>query len=419
MQKRTTLADREEIVALKRSGLTYAQTSDKTGWSKETVRRVWRAYRDHGSAGLLAQPLGRPATGPLSTFDPLVRYVALRLKLAHRKHGPDIILADMRLRPASKGLLLPSPAVLGRYFQQFGERLVTPRRHLQLPRESTQLTPARVPHDVWQLDFDEGLHLPPLGWVNVFNITDMASGMKPGSFVHDAGPPQARHLITWEQMRDDLRDAFCQWGLPSVIRTDRDCRLVAPGDYPVPMCFTLWLVGLGIRHETIRRVTQNGQVERSHRTWEDRLLYPPPAYIDTILAFQEWVRYQIWRMNAVLPSRARNCRRRPPLLAYPEARHNSRYFSREEELAIFDMERVYEFLAEGRWLRRVSAQGQFSFQNDLLYVGKQQYARTLVVVTFDPLDRQFIVKPGQLNQELMRFCPDWLSQEVITGLQGV
>jgi len=419
MQKRTTLADREEIVALKRSGLTYDQISDKTGWSKETVRRVWRAYRDHGPAGLLTQPLGRPATGPMSTFDPLVRYVALRLKLGHRKHGPDIILADMRLRPSLKGLLLlPSPAVLGRYFQQFGERLVTPRRHLQLPRESTQLTPARVPHDVWQLDFDEGLHLPPLGWVNVFNITDMASGMKPGSFVHDAGPPQARHLITWAQMRDDLRDAFCQWGLPLVIRTDRDRRLVAPGDYPVPMFFTLWLVGLGIRHETIRRVTQNGQVERSHRTWEDRLLYPPPAHINTTPAFQEWVRYQVWRMNAVLPSRARNCRRRPPLLAYPETRHNSRYFSREEESAIFDVERVYEFLAEGRWLRRVSAQGQFSFQNDLLYVGKR-YARTLVVITFDPLDRQFIVKPGQLNQELMRFCSDWLSQESITGLQGV
>jgi hypothetical protein len=109
MQKRTTLADREEIVALKRSGLTCDQIPDKTGWSKETVRRVWRAYRDHGPAGLLTQPLGWPATGPMSTFDPLVRYVALRLKLGHRKHG--------------------------------GERLVTPRRHLQLPRESTQLKP--------------------------------------------------------------------------------------------------------------------------------------------------------------------------------------------------------------------------------------------------------------------------------------
>lgn len=163
-------------------------------------------------------------------------------------------------------------------------------------------------------------------------------------------------------MRDDLREAFSQWGLPSVIRTDRDRRLVNSGDYPVPMFFTLGLVGLGIQHETIRRVTQNGQVERSHRTWEDRLLCPPPAHIDTISAFQEWVRYHIWRMNAILPSRARNRQRRPPLLAYPETCQNCRYFSRDKELAIFDMERVYEFLTDGRWLRRVSTQGQFSFQ---------------------------------------------------------
>jgi hypothetical protein len=416
MQRRTTLVDREEIVALKQSGFTYDQIAVTTGWSKETVRRVWRAYRDHSSAGLLGQPLGRPATGSLSTFDPLIRYVALRLKREHRKHGPDVILADMHLRSSLKGLRLPSPPTLGRYYQQFGERLITPRRHLQLPRESGQLTSARAPHDVWQLDFDEGLNLLPLGWINVLNITDLATGLKPGSFVHDAGPPQARRLISWEQLREDLRDAFSQWGPPSVIRTDRDPRLVAPGDYPVPMFFTLWLVGLGIQHETIRRVTQNGQVERSHRTWEDRLLYPPPA--DTVPEFQELVRYQIWRMNAILPSRARNCRRRPPLLAYPEARHNPRYFSRREELSIFDMERVYEFLADGRWLRRVSSQGQFSFQSSLLYLGKQ-YARTLVTITFDPYDRQFTVTPAQSNQSLMKFCPDWLSLMAITGLQGV
>jgi len=417
MQRRTTLADREEIVALKQAGFTYDETVVMTGWSKETVRDVCRAHRDHGPAGLLGKPLGRPATGPLSTFDPLVRYVAWRLKLEHGKHGPDVILADMRLRPSLEGLSLSGPAALGRYYQQFGDRLLlAPRRHLQLPGESGHLTPARAPHDVWQLDFDEGLHLPPLGWVNVLNITDLATGVKPGSFVHDAGPPQARRLISWEQLRENLRDAFTRWGHPCVIRTDRDRRLVAPGDYPVPMFFTLWLVSLGIRHETIRRVTQNGQVERSHRTWEDRLLYPPPA--ETIPEFQDWVGYQIWRMNAILPSRARNCRRHPPLPAYPEARHNPRHFSRQEEQSIFDMERVYDFLAEGRWLRRVSTQGQFSFQSDLLGLGKRR-ARTLVSVTFDPCSRQFIVTPAQSNEVLMQFCPDWLSPAAITGLQGV
>jgi hypothetical protein len=70
------------------------------------------------------------------------------------------------------------------------------------------------------------------------------------------------------------------------------------------------LVGLDIEHELIRRVTQNGCVERSHRTWEGRLEGYGP--FDTGEEWQVIVDYERWRMNAILPSRGRNCRRRPP-----------------------------------------------------------------------------------------------------------
>jgi hypothetical protein len=93
------------------------------------------------------------------------------------------------------------------------------------------------------------------------NLTDLATGIKMGSYVHPAGSPQKRHLIPWEQMRANLRLAFSRWGLPDRIRTDRDRHLVAPGEYPVPMPFTVWLAGLGIQHEIIQRVTQNGGYE--------------------------------------------------------------------------------------------------------------------------------------------------------------
>lgn len=234
--------------------------------------------------------------------------------------------------------------------------------------------------------------------------------------MHDAGPPQARHLITWEQMREDLRDAFTRWGLPKTMRTDRDRRLVAPGDYPIPMLATLWFVGLGIEHDLIRRVTQNGQVERLHRTGEGRLLYPPPA--DILAQFQKYVRYQLWRMNAVLPSRGRHCHRCPPLLVYPEARDNPRYYTRRDELALFDLQRVYTYLAEGRWLRRTSGRGQFHFQNETLSV-TARHARELVVATFDLQGQQFVFTPAHSDEVLLRFRPAWLSAETITGTQGV
>jgi len=416
MQKRTTLADREEIIDLKRGGSSYTAIALATGWAPETVRRIWRAYRDAGYAGIAIRHLGRSATGPLATFAPLVRYVALRLKRQHPYDGPDVILADMAVRPSITGQPLPSAVSLGRYFQQFGTRLLVPRAHLQLPGETARLTAAYAPHDVWELDFDEGLHLPPLGWINVLNVTDLATGLKIGSFVHDAGPPQARHLITWEQMREDLRDAFTIWGLPKAMRTDRDRRLVAPGDYPIPMLATLWFVGLGVEHDLIRRVTQNGQVERFHRTWEGRLLYPPPA--DLLAQFQEYVRYQLWRMNVVLPSRGRHCHRCPPLLVYPEARDNPRYYTRRDEPALFDMQRVYAYLAEGRWLRRTSGRGQFHFQNETLSV-TVRHAREVVVATFDLQGQQFVFTPAHSDEVLLRFRPAWLSAEVITGTQGV
>jgi hypothetical protein len=413
MMRRTTLVDRQQIVALKKADQSHQAVADATGWSVETVRKVWRNFQKAEEAGLTVAKVGRPATGPLSTFDPLVRYAALRRKLERPHAGPDVILADMVIRPSLRGLRLPSSNSLGAYFRTFEDRLVTPRPHLQLPGQSSQLAPVTAVHECWLLDFDEGLNWSGVGWTNVMNLTDLATGIKIGSYVHPAGSPQKRHLIPWEQIQANLRLAFSRWGLPDRIRTDRDRRLVAPGEYPVPMPFTLWLVGLGIQHEIIQRVTQNGGVERFHRTWEGRLLDLPLG--SDWQDVQDYVNYEVWRMNAVLPSRGRNCRR-PPLLVYPEARTPRQYYSQQEELRIFQLKQVEEYLSTGRWLRRTSTQGQFRFHSDLLNARKP-YARQIVVVTFDTKTRQFQVRPPGSEDVILRFRPDWLSVPAITGLE--
>ncbi len=413
MIRRTTMADRQEIVTLEQAGLSHAEVAEATGWRKATVRKVWDRFQHEGEVGLQAVPIGRPATGVLSTFPALVHYVALRLKRQRPHAGPDVVLADMAIRPSLQGIALPSSASLGAYFSLFGDRLLSPRRHLQLPGQRAQLAAVHAVHECWQLDFDEGLHWPGVGWANVMNIVDVFSGLKIGSYVHAAGSVQSRHLMSWAQIRTDLRDAFTCWGLPDRIRTDRDRRLVAEGDYPVPMPFTLWLVGLAIQHELIQRVTQNGCVERSHRTWEGRLL--DLALGPDWVAVQDYVNYEVWRMNAVLPSRGRNCRRRPPLLVYSEARTPRRYYRRAEEDVLFQLDRVEAYLAQGRWLRRTSAKGQFHFHSELLNV-RTAYARQIVVVTFDLGRHPFQVRPAQSNEVLLSFRPDWLSQAAVTGL---
>lgn len=414
MMRRTTPVDRQQIVASKKAGQSHQSVADATGWSIETVRKVWRDFRRAEEMGSITVKVGRPATGPLSTFDPLVRYAALRRKLERPHAGPDVILADMAIRPSLRGLRLPSSSSLGAYFSTFGDRLVTPRRHLQLPGQSSKLAPVTAVHECWLLDFDEILNWSGVGWANVMNMTDLATGIKTGSYVHPAGSPQKRHLISWEQIQANLRIAFSRWGLPDRIRTDRDRRLVAPGEYPVPMPFTLWLTGLGIQHEIIQRVTQNGGVERFHRTWEGRLL-DLPLGLDW-RGVQDYVNYEVWRMNAVSPSRGRNCRRRPPLLVYPEARTPRRYYSPQEELGIFQLERVETYLVEGRWLHRTSTNGQFRFHSDFLNARKP-YARQIVVLTFDAKTRQFQVYPAESDEVIMCFRPDWLSVTAITGIE--
>ena len=42
---------------------------------------------------------------------------------------------------------------------------------------------------VWLLDFDEKLNWPSVGWTNVMNVPDLATGITMGSYVHPAGSP--------------------------------------------------------------------------------------------------------------------------------------------------------------------------------------------------------------------------------------
>jgi len=413
MKHPTTLKDREEIVALKVGGASHRAVATKTGWHIDTVRKVWRQYRRQGDKGLQTGAIGRPRRGALSTYPGLVRYVALRLKVTRPHAGSDVILADMALRPSLRGQRLPSSASLSAYFQQFGERLVQPRAHHQLPGQHAQLAPVQGVHECWQLDFDEKLHWRGVGWVNLMSLVDTYSGIKLGSYLTDAGAPAHFHLMSWPAIQSHLRQAFVRWGLPMRLRTDHDRRLVAEGDYPFPMPFTLWLVGLGIQHELILRVTQNGVVERSHRTWEARMLDIDPG--PTLRLAQDYVNYELWRMNAVLPSRSRRCHRRPPLLVYPEVRTTHRPYQLADELALFSLARVHAYLAQGRWLRRTSAKGQFHFNAEMYSVGTA-YGQQTVVVTFDPNTHAFQVVPSQDNTLLLTFSPAWLSTSAITGL---
>jgi hypothetical protein len=407
----TTFPERDQFVQMHQAQSTYTEISQQTGWARETVRKHCRNFRRRGVAALPPQRPGPPARGPLSTFAPLVRYAALRVKREHPAWGPAVILDELRQRTSLHNQRLPSVSQLAVYYQQFGERLLQPRRHLQLPPPP----PTAVPTSeviVFQLDMQERLHLPQLGYFNVVNVRAPAWGLSVGCYPHPAGEKRWQHKVSLTQIREDCRQTFAQWGLPEVVQTDRDKVLVPSGEYPFPSVFTLWLVGLGVQHRLIQRVTQNGSVERSHRTFDKQML--SGVTCTTWTTFLSHVAAEQVRLNERLPSRAKACRGQIPVVAHPEARVPRRPYRCEQEPLLFDMRRVYAYLAQGRWVRQASTHGQFKFA-DWVWSAGRRYENQAVVITFTAETHEFVISTTA-GAEIKRMPSDWLTEATIRGV---
>lgn len=409
MKRYTDYADQQTILRLRGEGRIYNEIVKETDWSYETIRKVCRAGQPQS-----VRALGRPAQGLLSSFDPRVRFACLRIKLRHRCWGAEVVRAELEKHVWAKEVKLPCASQIGAYFSQFKERLVQVRRHLQLPHSSPTKPSAPHAHGCWQIDVQEKVDLPGYGLVNILDIVDAFSGIKIGVFLFPARQDGRFCKVSLEQYRQALRYSFERWGLPDRIQTDRERILVPEGGYPYPSVFTLWLVGLGIEHEFIRRVIQNGGVERSHRTRFDRLDGYGPF---TLPEWQEVAHYETWRMNAVLPSRGRHCHRQPPVLVYPQAAQPRRWYRIANELDLFDLERVKTYLANGKWLRHTSSKGQFSFHVQKYNLGVHVPSQW-VQVTYSPTGEFQVTSPPAADV-LLSFVADDLTVERITGLPTI
>jgi hypothetical protein len=413
-RKDTTFEDRQRFVHLHKQGATYARIVEQGPWKRETVRKHCQAFAHEGAVALQPRRRGPKPRGRLSTFDPLVRFVALRLKRAHPAWGPTVILDELRQRRSTRRKRLPRRSQLAAYFRQFGARLIQPgRRHIALPPPLAFESGAAVPL-VFQLDIQEKLHLPQLGYFDVLNLRAPQWGVTVGCYPHPAGRQRWHWNLSQNEVRQACRQTFARWGLPDELQTDHDPLWVAHGDYPFPSYFTLWLVGLGIRHTLIQRVTQNGSVERYHRTFDKQMLSGCPA--TDWPAFLTYVAHELRRLNERLPSRANACGGQVPLQAHPEARQPRRPYRPAREAQLFHVQRVYAYLAQGRWVRQASTHGQFSFA-DFVWNAGRAYENQPVVVTFTLPTREFVISSME-GLEIKRMPSDWLTEAAIRGLSS-
>jgi hypothetical protein len=399
--RRTSFVDQDQFIQLHRAGQSYRAIGRQMGWARETVRKYCRA------AGRPPAKLGRPK-GLLGRVDPLVRFAALRLKRQHPGWGPIAVLDELDQLAHLAGRRLPSRSQLAAYYHQFGNRLVTPSLHRRLPPPSEPLPdyPERI---VFQLDAQERLSLPRLGRFNRIDIRAPGWGLLVGCYPH---PAERNQRVSLAQTRDDCRATFEQWGLPDVLQTDHDQLLVSSGNYPFPSDFSLWLTALGVHHQLIARVIQNGSVERSHRTCDKQMVRgSDPADWPTFLAL---VQAEQVRLNERLPSRARACRGQVPLVAHPEAHTPRRPYRRDSEAQLFDLGRVHTYLAHSRWIRLTSDRGQFNLGDRVWSVGSG-HAHQPVVITFDADAQRFTVT--RQDGTCLKYLPsDWLSPARIRGL---
>ena len=415
----TTVQQRQEMARLADQGASCQAVANQSGVSFWTARKWIRRAKQGGLAALVTT-FGRPATGPMSGFDPKVRYVALRLKRQHVTWGAAYVVKKMGERPSLEGKKLPDATTVWRYWRTFGDRLY-PKRHPEEPKPP----PAGVAHGVWQMDPKESVPVAGVGVVTFNQARDEFGRVTVMHRIHPAERAEQQIVkLTTAQVQQDCRIAFTEWGLPDAIQTDRASIFVDADPTPFPTQLRLWWAGLGTEHRLIPRHSpkRNGTVERSHRTLNERTLVG--QRFNSAEELQNQVNADWHELNTECPSRAKGCHGEPPLVAHPELLIPRRPYRPEWELALFDLKRVDNYLATLTWTRTVSKVGQVSLAS-LRYGLGTSWAGQTVSVSFDARRRQFVftqvrpeTKRGRRLPELTPVSLDakGLTVEDLTGL---
>jgi transposase InsO family protein len=409
MSEQTTCKQRSLFYRRHCQGETYEEIARDMGVSRECVRYWCR--RQRAGKGVQSQYYRKPS-GLASHFSPIVRYVLLRLRVEHPRWGVSRIRHAALQRSSLCKLCIPSPAQIGRYLHQWVRFRRKPSQRIERARPQQ---PERV-HECWQMDFKIGIVLKNGRQVNLHTVRDPFGAACIGAVVHDAGKAGQRPgQITLEQARYTLRRCFAFWNtVPERLQTDNQTGLAAArqsNDFPT--VFTLWLVGLGIKHAFIRsgHPTDNAEVERCHRTLTDYAIIGnqdlPQQQLQCVLDLA------VHELNFELPSQAHGCHGKPPVEAHPELLHPSHLFHPEQELANFDLQRVYDYLAAFIWERTVSKAGRIDLGGFRYGVGSR-FSGKRITIRFEPAACEFVFYDGQTS---IRHHPArGLSVETLMGL---
>ena len=378
----TSFQARLEIMEQASAGLNDTQIATALGCSVWTVRKWRRRSLKLGRVGL-ASRMGRPATGPLSSFPNEVKEAILHLRTLHPGWGPNTLLAALKTDAYWCDQPLPSRTQIARLLKQAGlTRRYQPHHDLPQPPP----TETHTPHQEWQMDAQGIMRVEGVGKVSLINLVDVTSRLKAESYpsLETTNPALPDYQLT-------LRRAFLTYGLPETLTLDHGTVFydnTTPSPFPTRL--HLWLLALGVQVRFTRKrcPTDHAIIERTHQTMTAQALlgqtYPSHAALWAGLDERRQV------LNHHLPSRA--LAHQTPLEAYPRAIHSGRSYRPEWEEELLSLEKVSTYLAQGRWFRSVRTNGYFGLGSYQYYLGKH-FARCGVAIRFDPDTKTLMCQP--------------------------
>lgn len=255
------------------------------GISRPSGYALVARYQREGAAGLRDRSRARhrhPNQTPAAIAEKVIQ-----LRQAHPRWGPRKLRG--RLVRQEPGVSWPAPSTIGALLTRHG--LVSARRLVRRTPQGPSDRSARLqgPNDVWCADFKgwfrtgDGRRCEPL------TISDEFSRFL--VTCHAVARPDGPHTVPL------FERAFCEYGLPRVIRTDNGAPFASRGVGGLSR-LAVWWIKLGIRPERIDpgQPQQNGRHERMHRTLKHEVASPPcaswPAQQRALEAFRQQYNFE-------------------------------------------------------------------------------------------------------------------------------
>jgi len=332
-----------------------------------------------------------------------------KLRAGHQGWGATTILVELQEDYGYNKSDLPSIDAVNRYLKQEG--FVKVREPVNsLPIGKCDTPPKRF-HDLWEMDAKGADTVKGIAYQSMINIKDKKSKVHCMAF-----PVQVKNKMSQPATKSyywTLRLAFEKWGLPKAIQVDKDSVFIDNNSKsPFPSKMHLFLIGLGVElcFIDVPPPKKQAMVERSHQTM-DRQTVMGQQY-DSWQQFFQNCNKRTKRMNEKLPNRLLG--KKPPLVAFPKAKHSGRPYRVGKEEQLIDMNRIWKYLSKCYWYRKVSSVKTISLASNIYYL-KDAKPETQVQIGFCKKSQNLIFRDAKEHVVANHPLKDFSMKSIMDG----